>query len=292
MAEKSESVGQTFDNSINGEPGELLEDVIGSVETITIVQNQPAQNMETHAHHLHKAPGNRVWHYFFEFLMLFLAITLGFLVENRRELFVEHHRENQYMQSLVKDLEQDIGNIESFIAIKEAKNQMADSLTSFLLGSQYQSHTGLIYYCARRFSIAEFIFHMTDGTLMQLKNSGGLRLVQKKSVVDSLQSYFNLYQMYEDYRQLDFLQLRDYRETMIKLFDVRIFDEMVRNYPIITIPSGNPPLLNNDHFLINDLLIRVQFSRRINLVNIKCTTELKAKAQRLIVMVKNEYNLN
>jgi len=248
--------------------------------------------METHAHHLHKAPGEKILHYFFEVLMLFLAITLGFFVENRREQFVEHHRENQYMQSLVKDLEQDTSNIESFIINKEAKNQIADSLTSFFLGNQYRNHTSLIYYCARRFSIVEYIFHMTDGTLMQLKNSGGLRLVQKKSVVDSLQSYFNLYQQYEDYRQLDFLQLRDYRETMIKLFDVRIFDEMVRNYPIITIPSGNPPLLNNDRFIINDLLIRVQFSKRISLVNIECTTELKGKAQRLIEQIKKEYNFD
>jgi len=98
--------------------------------------------------------------------------------------------------------------------------------------------------------------------------------------------------MYEDYRQLDFLQLRDYRETMIKMFDVRIFEEMVRNYPIITIPSGNPPLLINDRFIINDLLIRLQFSKRINLVNIKCTTELKGKALRLIEQVKKEYNFN
>jgi hypothetical protein len=247
--------------------------------------------METHAHHLHKAPGTKIWHYFFEFLMLFLAITLGFFVENKREQYTEHHREKQYMQTLVKDLEQDTSNIGSFIKNKEIKNQIADSLSSLFLGSQYRDHTSLIYYCARRFSIAEYIFHMTDGTLMQLKNSGGLRLIQKKSIVDSLQSYFNLYQMYEDYRQLDFLQLRDYRETMIKLVDVRIFDEMVRNYPTITIPSGNPPLLNNDRFIINDLLIRLQFSKRINLVNIKCTTELKGKAQRLIGMVRKEYNL-
>jgi hypothetical protein len=248
--------------------------------------------METHAHHLHKAPGKKFWHYFYEFLMLFLAITLGFFVENMREQYTEHHREKQYMQSLVKDLEQDISNIDSFITNKEIKNQIADSLTSLFLGDQYQKHTSLIYYCARRFSIIEYIFHMTDGTLMQLKNSGGLRMVQKKNIVDSLQSYFNLYQQYEDNRQLDFLQLRDYRETMIKMFDVRIFEEMVRNYPIITIPSGNPPLLINDRFIINDLLIRLQFSKRINLVNIKCTTELKGKALRLIEQVKKEYNFN
>jgi hypothetical protein len=291
MIDNTDEGHEPLKNSANNESEKQSEYIIPSVETVNITPNQQTENMETHAHHLHKAPGKKIWHYFFEFLMLFLAITLGFLVENRREQFVEHHRENQYMQSLVKDLEQDVRNIESFIINKEAKNQIADSLTSYFLNNQYRNHTSLIYYCARKFSIVEYIFHMTDGTLMQLKNSGGLRLVQKKSVVDSLQSYFNLYQQYEDNRQLDFLQLRDYRETMIKVFDVRIFDQMVTNYPIITIPPGNPPLLNNDRFLINDLLIRVQFSKRINLVNVMCTSELKSKAQRLIGMVKKEYKL-
>jgi len=39
--------------------------------------------METHAHHLHKAPGKKWTHYLFEFFMLFLAVFCGFLAENR-----------------------------------------------------------------------------------------------------------------------------------------------------------------------------------------------------------------
>ena len=35
--------------------------------------------METHAHHLHKAPEKNFWHYFYEFLMLFFAVFCGFL---------------------------------------------------------------------------------------------------------------------------------------------------------------------------------------------------------------------
>src|SRR5579864_3075045 len=51
----------------------------------TINPNQETRNMETHAHELHKAPGHGWKHYFFEFFMLFLAITLGFYAENLRE---------------------------------------------------------------------------------------------------------------------------------------------------------------------------------------------------------------
>src|SRR2546428_4445780 len=64
-------------------------------------------NMETHAHHLHKAPGKKWSHYLFEFLMLFLAVFCGFLAENFREHEVEHQREKQYIKSLIADLKSD-----------------------------------------------------------------------------------------------------------------------------------------------------------------------------------------
>jgi hypothetical protein len=244
--------------------------------------------MEVH-HHSH-SERKKFTHYLWEFLMLFLAVSAGFFVENMRERYIEHHRENQFMRSLVKDLEQDISNIEIYIISKTQKNQIADSLTSMLLSEHYQNQTSLIYYCARRFSIVDYVFHMTDGTLMQLKSSGGLRLIQKQDVVDSLQSYFNLYQQHEDHRQLDLLQLHDYREVMVQIFDVRIFDAMIKNFPTVIIPPGNPPLFKNDYSLINQLLMRLQFCKRINLVNIQYLAELKDKALSLIKEIKNDYH--
>ena len=60
--------------------------------------------MEVH-HHSHTE--RKKWtHYLWEFLMLFLAVTLGFLVENQREQLVEHQREKQFIQSLFNDKNQ------------------------------------------------------------------------------------------------------------------------------------------------------------------------------------------
>ena len=54
--------------------------------------------MEVHAH-THTA--RKKWtHYFWEFLMLFIAVFCGFLAENQREHMVEHQREKQFMLSL------------------------------------------------------------------------------------------------------------------------------------------------------------------------------------------------
>ena len=40
-------------------------------EGLPQAQQPQTENMETHAHHLHKAPGKKLWHYLFEFLMCF-----------------------------------------------------------------------------------------------------------------------------------------------------------------------------------------------------------------------------
>ncbi|MCX6221180.1 MAG: hypothetical protein NTZ69_09330 [Bacteroidia bacterium] len=74
MAIKSESGGQTLGNSINNEPEKPSDDIISFDEPDNISPKHQTENMETHAHHLHKVPGNKFWHYFYEFLMLFLAV--------------------------------------------------------------------------------------------------------------------------------------------------------------------------------------------------------------------------
>ena len=61
--------------------------------------------MEVH-HHAHTS--RKKWtHYFWEFLMLFLAITLGFLVENQREHYIENARAKEFAVLMYEDLKKD-----------------------------------------------------------------------------------------------------------------------------------------------------------------------------------------
>ena len=57
--------------------------------------------MEIHAH-THTArsqsPAGKKWtHYFWEFLMLFLAVFCGFLAKYKLEQTIERHKEKEYM---------------------------------------------------------------------------------------------------------------------------------------------------------------------------------------------------
>src|SRR5215204_283712 len=132
--------------------------------------------MEVHQHT--HTPRKKWTHYFWEFLMLFLAVTLGFFVENQREHYIENKREKQYMFSLIKDLEQDLTNIDVGIKVNRATILKSDSLIKLLSAGNFSTQTARIYFLGRYGSLRGFVYP-TDGTLQQLKNAGGFRMIQK-----------------------------------------------------------------------------------------------------------------
>src|SRR5690349_17420918 len=102
MVENTDPSDKTFENSANPESEEMSDINIPIVESKKITPKQETENMETHASHLHQAPGKKIWHYFFEFLMLFLAVFCGFIAENWREQLREHQREQEFIHSIVE----------------------------------------------------------------------------------------------------------------------------------------------------------------------------------------------
>jgi hypothetical protein len=144
--------------------------------------------METHAHHLHKAPSHGWKHYFFEFLMLFLAVTLGFFVENQREHYVELERANEFAKSLVQDLQNDITAIQRHKKTASMYIALADSLINL-------SQSRLEGRAAARFSFYTRFMYWTGSivwnraTFEQIKNSGSLRYFKNQQLlkVDEIQ---------------------------------------------------------------------------------------------------------
>ena len=93
--------------------------------------------MEVHAHtHTESPPAGRAgkkWtHYFWEFFMLFLAVTLGFLVENQREHYVEHLREKQFMRLMIADLQADTTEMNTVLRKIKIRRQHIDSMPILL----------------------------------------------------------------------------------------------------------------------------------------------------------------
>ena len=247
-------------------------------------------NMEVHKHPHHVTHKKKWTEYLLEFFMLFLAVFLGFVAENIREHGVERAREKEYMRSMLKDLAADRINLTKIIDNKTDKITLADSLFSFFESRQYIENAANIYFVGRRLMFLDF-FTTTDGTLQQLKNAGGFRLIHKQPVIDSIQSYSYTYSNLKDLQDLEKAQVTDYRNAASKIFDVFIFEKMVSGWDVVK-PEGTPKLISYDKKDINEMLLKVHTTKVNRLYHIKMYHDLDAKAKNLMQLIKKEYHLD
>ncbi|MFN5427818.1 MAG: hypothetical protein ACK5BO_07260 [Bacteroidota bacterium] len=141
-------------------------------------------------HHPHHLAHKKNWkEYFLEFLMLFLAVFLGFLAENVRETYIERHREKEYISGLIQNLRSDTADITKVLERNQVKQEAWTALLQ-LADKDLSKHVyDTIFY--EKFVKGAFvpIFRPNDATIVQLKSSGNLRLVNKQDVTDSILSY-------------------------------------------------------------------------------------------------------
>jgi hypothetical protein len=143
--------------------------------------------MEVHQHAQHG--GKKNWKsYFWEFLMLFLAVTLGFFVENQREHYIEHVRAKEFSKTLVKDLQNDIGAIheqnksaKTYIAIADSLLVLNKSKLEGRLASQFSFYTRFMYWTAP--------ITWNRATFEQIKNSGSLRYFKNYQLLEKMMKY-------------------------------------------------------------------------------------------------------
>src|SRR5258705_8528640 len=88
--------------------------------------------MEVHKLPHHPTHKKKWGEYFLEFLMLFLAVFLGFLAENQREHMVERKHERQYVLSLLNDLKLDIAWLDTVTFSAKARINNLDSAMAVL----------------------------------------------------------------------------------------------------------------------------------------------------------------
>jgi hypothetical protein len=131
--------------------------------------------MEVHAH-THTA--RKKWtHYFWEFLMLFLAVFCGFLAEYQLEHKIEKDREKEFAKTLYSELLDDSTAAATKIIRRLEKEKDMDYLSSYFKDSSLTNLSKNVYpaYIISLYLINTYSFEPKDGILSQLRNSGSLR---------------------------------------------------------------------------------------------------------------------
>jgi len=245
--------------------------------------------------HTHSHNERKKWtHYLWEFLMLFLAVFCGFLAENQREHMVEHQREKQYMKSMLVDLNADTAQISSLLTFRIQRIMQLDTLMMLLKSPQLKENTSIFYFNAvvSQFNV-KFLPH--NGALSQLKNAGGLRLIRKGNVADSILHYDTRAQEIVDFENWERQRLAD-----LTAYNVVVDASVIEQNSIYTYPDwpyiyqrdrGNSPLLSYDRHDLDQLYNRFQLQKRMHSVVISDLHGLNKTIVRLIHLLDKEYHL-
>src|ERR1022692_1031757 len=125
--EESQKSGDRSQEETHGNETESSRTSIPSEELATENFKPETENMEVHHHpdlHHEKKPWKE---YFLEFLMIFLAVTMGFFAENLRETISDSGKIHEYMQSMVSDLRGDTTSYKTSIAFNKEYCKMIDT---------------------------------------------------------------------------------------------------------------------------------------------------------------------
>lgn len=189
--------------------------------------------------HTHTHTARKKWtHYFWEFVMLFLAVFCGFLAENQREHYIEHQREKQFMNSMLEDLKSDTSLLANCVRYWDDINKSIDSVSDaiqFPLGKTDFTKT----YRHLSNALNYYGFRYNDRTIAQLKNSGGFRLIRQREVAGKIILFdqFNQSAMMEINQQHTSL----YMQTLAlrnKVFVQEIANEVYRRYKYVPPPAS------------------------------------------------------
>ncbi len=143
--------------------------------------------MEVHKHPHHVTHSKKWGEYLLEFIMLFLAVFLGFIAENIRESTVEHQKEREYIHSMINDLKADTLKLNEVIAGYQWATQMQDTLITTFSALQKGNNEALVKYLGGIMGYPDFIY--SDATIQQLKNAGGFRIFRNRNDIDSIMAY-------------------------------------------------------------------------------------------------------
>ncbi|HUQ64748.1 MAG TPA: hypothetical protein VM101_01235 [Flavitalea sp.] len=170
----------------NENTGEKFIEQSGNIE-FDKAPNTESESMEVQKHPHHVMHKKKWSEYVLEFFMLFLAVFLGFVAENIREHSVERHREIEYIQSIKNDLKTDTTKLGIIIKGYNENLKRQDSIKKMFLQMDKGFNLAIDRNMDGLRGFPDFIY--TDGTIQQLKNSGGFRLIQHQKAVDSIMAY-------------------------------------------------------------------------------------------------------
>ena len=248
--------------------------------------------MEVHHPHHHAGHVKKKFQeYLSEFLMLFAAVTLGFFAENKREHFVEREREHQYMQSFYEDLKRDTAELNSVRRTYVRQAAYLDTTVNYIFDGKFDSASIKKLYRLNLGTLGTRGVRLIERTTAQLKNAGGLRLVENTKISDQIAVYWHWASFIQAYGEsTEELKLRA-REKSYLIFNNKYYQNQENGNTKDKVKPGAKLMTNDQTILLEfaNRLNHIKFAlKNVSIVQIDTTNKV---AVELMEELKKEYHV-
>lgn len=278
--EENKSIGD------KNKPSEISKEQ--EVATIPPLEKTPSESqsqindMEVHTHS--HTPRKKWSHYFWEFLMLFLAVFCGFLAEYKLEHVIENQREVTLMRSLTEDLRSDEIALTNYFNWRKEINRDFDSLLLALKRSGRDSNAYLIYQKSNASVLRFGLPDVHEGTIQQLKNAGGLRLVRKKKVLNEINNHYLKIARMKSIYEVEILLRVKLVQIMGEVLDAKFLIDEQNNQ------QDSFKLATTDKTKINAYMNSILAAKQINLRLMNWLDSTKVSTIKLKQHIEEEYH--
>lgn len=243
--------------------------------------------MEVH-HHTHIP--KKLKEYFTEFLMLFLAVSLGFMAENIREHQIEKQREIAYLKNVHEDLQLDLKRIDSVLKGNITRLLALDTFFNLIKKNNIKNED--VYYYIRNFGLRS-TFESSHVGLDQIKSAGGLRMVKNVKIVSGIQQYERMLSSIDKLEDLRENILEQARFKMAIVFDPIINYEMLKSQGVGIVifkkPSISDDIITKNKLVLNEVYNLVTFGLNTNNYLNYRLNDLKGIGEKLDKALLDEY---
>jgi hypothetical protein len=190
--------------------------------------------------------------YFLEFLMIFLAVTLGFFAENIREHFTDKNNTKEYLETYRDELIQQEALLTQYKKIYQKKVTVCDSVKNIFFNGEENKKLEMV---ERLYIFAVTLVDIPFNTSSydQMVNAGALRYIYNIALRDSMSVYKGQIETLRNYNsriiqtilshQLEIGRVVDNHDLISTdtslSYDVAHFTPVIRPFATVTIEQRN-----------------------------------------------------
>ena len=259
--------------------------------------------MEVHHHpHVEKKGFKE---YFLEFLMIFLAVTLGFFAESYREHLIDTEKAKDYMHNMVENLKDDTAGCEYILKASIVYNKRIDSFQYEIKEAiNGNIHPVKLYYYYIVNRVGANYVPFNKSAITQMQSSGSLRLIKNDVLANEILSYYDRKITIPETNYSILLgERQQLKNTFMEFFSWKYFGDALndtsfnmqhlQNYASAILNSGHSPSLlksNTADFekLYNDI-VEFEFDLNNYYAMLRLT---KQAAGSLMIHIQQEYHFN